>query len=702
METKDEKDSLFSVLVRGKQNLASEQQMLLQTFKVIFSDQELLFDQNVIGSFGEGFANLSVLSNDSSDVDIMAVSKHGLVFEHHCSPVPDSTWLFQMQVCPNNSGYVRLRLCKHGNIKNFGIDYPDIATSLEYDSLSDCNYLTNAFIHVIADSHLCAESPFMEPCDFFTLVTTRVSGPSLNRTSLFPYGSYSGKVEYDDVFALRCPEWPSVASEWISRERHKGWPSPEFISQHTSKGCYVVPVGCKECDRMHLDWRISFVHVEQALVKSMNTYQWFCFHLLRQLKKTIFGVKMPNVITSYIIKTTLFWTLEETSPDLWQRSKLLAAGEECLDKLITFVQNGNCPNYFIRTCNLFKKTFSKIDKQMVLQTCLDVKKSQLKFMLETSPFLNRLGTLKASGVNSAGFIKNITKLVNSMPVKSLIESMLAQLVPNSRPELIQWCRNIQQNIKGVINTRECDEETKMLLDYIHTFTDRWLKSCTLRTPYSQKNSADIELIDFDLEDVYSVASFCHLQMVAGSYTRCNGLLTKFIEIQKQREYRNVSLHGNSFKKLFTYLSIIIQMDAPPVIFDMIFLQIEQDTLPTPLQTEINSSLINIPNFSTKTQARRVLVVDPLVYACFLRFWCSIKMDENIEKLKARDAMVWCCGLDSISYKAVALNLLAYCHIQLEEYETAFKVLCRALSMTPVRRSTLVYIATLVNTKLRRP
>ncbi|XP_033760597.1 uncharacterized protein LOC117342525 [Pecten maximus] len=546
METKDEKDIAFSEWVRMCQSFATSKSiMLIPTIFTVLSDQELCCDIHVIGSCGEGFANLCAASNDASDIDTMVVAKHGLVFEHHCSPVPDSTWLFQMQVCPNNSGYVRLRMCKHGNIKNFVNGFPDIATSLEYDSLADCNYLTNVFFfRRITDSHLCAKSPMSS--DFFTLLTgtTRVSGPSVNRKSLIKYGSFLGEIEFEHVFALRCPEWPSVASEWISRERYRGWPSPEFISQHTSKGCYVVPVGCKECDRMHLDWRISFVHVEQALVKSMNTYQWLCFHWLRQLKKIIFGVKMPNVITSYIIKTTLFWTLEEISPDLWQRSKLLAAGEECLDKLITFVQNGYCPNYFIRTCNLFKKTFSNIDKQMVLQTCLDVKKSQLKFMFETSPFLNRLGTLKAFGGNSVELNKNITKLITFMTVKTLMEFCLPPPVPNSRPELIQWCRNIQQNIKGAINTRECDKEMKTCLDYIHTFTDRCLKSCMLRMPYSQENptALELELIDFDSEDVYSVANFCHLQMVAGSYTGCNGLLTKFIEIQKQREYRNIDFH----------------------------------------------------------------------------------------------------------------------------------------------------------------
>ncbi|CAG2247013.1 unnamed protein product [Mytilus edulis] len=58
-------------------------------------------------------------------------------------------------------------------------------------------------------------------------------------------------------------------------------------------------------------------------------------------------------ITSYTMKTVMFWCLEEKSVDFWQSSKLICCICYCVSKLKFFVEKGFLPNYFIRERNLF-------------------------------------------------------------------------------------------------------------------------------------------------------------------------------------------------------------------------------------------------------------------------------------------------------------------------------------------------------------
>ncbi|XP_033761251.1 uncharacterized protein LOC117343058 [Pecten maximus] len=421
---------------------------------------------------------------------------------------------------------------------------------------------------------------------------------------------------------------------------------------------------------------------------------------IMDLKKIFFDVKIPNVITSYIIKTTLFWTIEETPPDLWQPHKLLTAVKACLDRLTTFIQNDFCPHYFIKTCNLLIRRYSSDDKKRVLETCLEAKGNPMEFLLKTPLLQRELRQEKASYENTDGLMKRKNRVEGTV-MYACVHYVFRMTVSGftSKQELTKYCRTVQKRIDTVINKFEYFENKEIMQKCVRDVTERLLEICR------KKDSDDN---DIDIEDLNSIANTCHLQMVARSYIRCNDLLIKFLQVQKCRAYKKM-INLDIFELADVFVSRLMfnvfnafTDDKTPLISDMIFVQIERDSLPTPLQTELNSPLLSITEPLIQSQHKGTVLVDPLVYVCFLRFWCSMKLDQNIEKLKARADMVWCCSLANISEKAVALNLLAYCHIQLEEYEKAFAVLCRAFREKPVKYSTLVHIATLVSNRVNRP
>ena len=78
--------------------------------------------------------------------------------------------------------------------------------------------------------------------------------------------------------------------------------------------------------------------------------------LLKLIKNNILNqmVDAPSV-TSYHLKTCLFYTIEQTSESLWKQENLLFCFQKCLVKLLEWTNSGNCPNYFIPEENMFER-----------------------------------------------------------------------------------------------------------------------------------------------------------------------------------------------------------------------------------------------------------------------------------------------------------------------------------------------------------
>ena len=75
------------------------------------------------------------------------------------------------------------------------------------------------------------------------LKNTQQAGPSQLVTSEHIHNMSSfGIIESVDlVFAFRCPQWPSVAVEWVNRKRN--WPPPEIIQMVIQEGSAAVAKG---------------------------------------------------------------------------------------------------------------------------------------------------------------------------------------------------------------------------------------------------------------------------------------------------------------------------------------------------------------------------------------------------------------------------------------------------------------------------
>lgn len=155
-------------------------------------------------------------------------------------------------------------------------------------------------------------------------------------------------------------EWPSQAKEWLSRKRSSGWPTRELLDECGSSKCYVVPAACKESIRSEKrkEWRLSFTETELKLARSLTENQRQSYIVAKmiiktavnQLRNKVPSLKHARLVTSYDVKTTMFWLCESRTN--WD--DLIANVKVIINKLLDYVGNGFLPDYFLPEKNLIK------------------------------------------------------------------------------------------------------------------------------------------------------------------------------------------------------------------------------------------------------------------------------------------------------------------------------------------------------------
>ena len=135
----------------------------------------------------------------------------------------------------------------------------------------------------------------------------------------------------------------------------------------------------KRARNADLEWRLSFRTAELKLVRSWNDCQSFQDRTsfssavrkesrhsrLKLFVKEIIQPKFPDedLLSSYIMKTVVFWLAEETHESLWKREHFIPCFRLCLGKLVSWLQRGFCPSYIIPEYNLFR---TKLDRMFIL------------------------------------------------------------------------------------------------------------------------------------------------------------------------------------------------------------------------------------------------------------------------------------------------------------------------------------------------
>ncbi|XP_078337031.1 uncharacterized protein LOC111099656 isoform X1 [Crassostrea virginica] len=87
----------------------------------------------------------------------------------------------------------------------------------------------------------------------------------------------------------------------------------------------------------------------------MNHCQFLCYGLLKIfLKEIINSNENESCLCSYFMKTLVFWVIQNDNHLAWVPENLLMCFWTCFKLLISWVNRGECPNFFIPQNNMFR------------------------------------------------------------------------------------------------------------------------------------------------------------------------------------------------------------------------------------------------------------------------------------------------------------------------------------------------------------
>ncbi|KAJ8311721.1 hypothetical protein KUTeg_011076 [Tegillarca granosa] len=212
------------------------------------------------------------------------------------------------------------------------------------------------------------EDLFLPSLQFRDLIVNILSNGIPGAYAHGPCATYQAplEVEADILVCLACKSWPRNALEWIHRDRPNGWPSPNLVQEIVQDGCFLVPIGSPNSQESHIEWRISCSIAEKKLVHSFNHTQFLCYGLLKLFQKHVINsnLHVKNLLCSYFLKTSLFYCIEEENI-AWNKENFLHCFWTCIRRLLKWVRDEYCPNYFIKDNNMFEGKVCGINSKIL-------------------------------------------------------------------------------------------------------------------------------------------------------------------------------------------------------------------------------------------------------------------------------------------------------------------------------------------------
>ncbi|KAK3594885.1 hypothetical protein CHS0354_020546 [Potamilus streckersoni] len=472
----------------------------------------------------------------------------------------------------------------------------------------------------------------------------------------------------DEVIALRGLFWPYTASEWITRHREHNWPTRETVSIIQQSRVIFVPVGHKESDYKHLEFRISLSYGEKVLVLQFNHTQYKCYVLLKMINKYFIKPKFgENAVTSYHWKTCMFWMIEATPAELWQPQNILLCIDMCLRKLCTWVEVGYYPNYFIPSENMFLRIVHGRIQRTLANSLRHLFNQKGRYLTEIpyDGLGEKLIRTSQSHITQTDeeneyiactlkyTVSNVTTYMwmtwFSLLYDGIAENpyMLQEPFPSHgvRQEIYTILMRLCCSSLGSHLASKCMEQEiigQEGLDLAHEFLQFGL--------FSDVASGKLKLATFYLLQNNVMLAEYILQNIEKNYT----FLVSNVQTEDTKVPVMLSIiNGNlSTTELIRYFSA----------FPVPYLPSEIHCTPKALIPEMfrstGSNKVSLDPFLDYWQSWAV--VDPKLYLHFLEYQCYHRQNKIPQKIAALDKMIWVIRHERLKYIDTALNLLAYC------------------------------------------
>ena len=339
---KDQVDLLLLPYPIYRKYVDSERQCYsLIARKNSYDDYEVILS----GSFEDGFPEVI----DQSDTDYLRLLNHG------DRPI-SSNWHEGFFKYIENAPAHFIFSLKTEEVELFAKNYPGVFSQL-FTKQPDGNFYLSG-----------EKARYLARLDFDTgarMNPRSVSGIQIEEASpISPaIGMRSGSATLDMVPCLKCDGWPTVAKEWIDRPRN--WPEETLFNKLQTKGFYIVPKPSGVIGNTQNEWRISFSELEADLLQNLNDVQARVYYILRCFYVRYLKSELKDTISSYHLKTGMFWMLAKKRSNEWKEENISSLVLEILQQLLEWYVDQFLPHYFIREHNLLYGLSSSSIKRVI-------------------------------------------------------------------------------------------------------------------------------------------------------------------------------------------------------------------------------------------------------------------------------------------------------------------------------------------------
>jgi hypothetical protein len=634
---------------------------------------------------------------EKSDADCMLILKNITAIEKHFRPLPHQFSIVKMEYGFCLAGYVLLRDLVSGVFLS-AAEYKDFLKSA-YSCHSSSNLLnvifTDCIIHGPANTRI-------------------LSNGDLNKSPL-------GMCEsVDFVIGIHCHEWPSIADEWIERCRPFNWPSEDQRKTIIKMGCDLVPVGVPGSEKEDLQWRISFARAERFLIRSLDIVQLKTFFLLKIIfKSKVLGKLFHEKISSYVAKTAFFWVSEEHNSMKWREGLCLKYTWLCLRKILSFVKEKCCPNYFMKECNILHKKLNDNEKVLICGVLENfTREQQFANNIKNNPKISQIKNW------FSGKIPAVKKLIKSKWVSDMIEQFTQRIIE----EALGYQTTLFTHESGNSNWKDAVEELSSFLRNVRGEQS----AIYLCNPSAQKLIIRLLLCaQIRLMNVLICHGFAspekRFSMIT-NFCLFPDLRTEAIGVNEIVQIAHVYFTNSFYESTLQILSPMLgEVKVCPMMYNPVrtvqsvihsvfcffflnmantslnslrrpfcslsFHKLEESILTDHLRLEINSYKLDCERSGT-FEFELYVLVSPLVYAYYMKYKCCRLLGRNKDS---------CVALRELETQVFNGNIHMYHHLNLlgcslyesGHYEEALKTFASSYKQRNSRHSVLFHICILL-------
>ena len=403
------------------------------------------------------------------------------------------------------------------------------------------------------------------------------------------------------------------------------------------------------------------------------------------------------------MQTAFFWVCEECDGSLWRKECFIKYLWLCLQKIMLFVKNGECPNYFMKNCNVLYGKLESFEKQIFSE--------KINIFLSNGCFIDKLTKLPGIGSPSDNVCPQDTKCSNGLLYKDFQRMISERATMEDFAECIFSNLSTASSESFMVTLKEIHF---LLCDFPifhksrHTvFLQEFMIRCLLCTKLrignvlrhhideGQNNrvnmirnllfKADVTMDRLCPSEVTQIA---HVFFTNKFYEDVLYFVrTMFLAFKSNpciRFNSNASIRKHDVGKLS-------ETSAFCPVYNITFFKLEESILPNELRLEIFVASVEHAENPKKHPFLFHVNIHPLVYAYYMKYKCYKHLNDFSQSsiaLKELQEQI----LEETVHQYHGLNLLGFCLYECRRVEDALKIFALSYKERIFRKSVLYHTA----------